>query len=464
MRRWEKRVVSSAAVLLCAGASVLCLVLGGVFSSRQQTPVAGTPVESASPSTITVRPGESIQAAIDSAPEGAVIVLAAGHWRENLTLAKNLTISGQGPEQTVLQAKAANRPAIRIKSATDAAPTRPRIEGITVTGAFTKAFVVLAFLGARPYGCGVLVEGRAQATITNCTIAGNKDHGIRVQDSAVAAISGSLVSENGSPGILLCNSARSTITGCSVSRNGLYGIELLDSAQASIGGCTVSDNRSAGIYFWMSSAAIVENCTVSGNFHASGIEDLETLDWAAISQETGIDVSNSGETAIIHCIVSGNAKTGVMLWGDARATIANCTISDNQTGISAYDSKRVDIDQCGVTGNGTGISLSKASWATVSRSIVSRNWEDGIHMWDSSELEIGGSAIAENRFGGILLGQHALMDPAGTSFAGHVAGGENSISGPGKVEGDDSAGGAYPAELDFLTTAEGGELDRRATP
>jgi parallel beta-helix repeat protein len=226
----------------------------------------------------------------------------------------------------------------------------------------------------------------------------------------------------------------------------------------------ISDNRSSGIYLWMSAVATIEDCTVSGNYLVSDIEDLYMLDWATVSQETGIDVSTSGETGITRCLVAGNARAGVMLWPNARAAIANCTISENDTGISAYDSKRVDINQCSVTGNRMGIALTKASRATVSVSVVSRNWDRGILMWDSSELEIDGSTVAGNRWGGIQLGPQGLMGPEGTSFAGRVAGGGNSIPGPDEAEGNDGAGWAYPAELDFLTTAEGGELDRRSRP
>jgi hypothetical protein len=56
----------------CAAAVVL-LVAVGIGSLAQQ------------PYAITVQPGESIQAAINAAPAGAVITLASGEWQEALT-------------------------------------------------------------------------------------------------------------------------------------------------------------------------------------------------------------------------------------------------------------------------------------------------------------------------------------------------------------------------------------------
>ncbi|MCI2426788.1 hypothetical protein LM597_05210 [Candidatus Acetothermia bacterium] len=54
--------------------------------------------------TIFVQPEESIQEAIDRAPEGAVIYLGEGTWQENIKITKPLTLRGQGPEKTVIKA------------------------------------------------------------------------------------------------------------------------------------------------------------------------------------------------------------------------------------------------------------------------------------------------------------------------------------------------------------------------
>jgi nitrous oxidase accessory protein NosD len=52
---------------------------------------------------ITLKPGESIQKAIDAAPDGSTVVLDAGTFHERLNINKPLTLRGAGADKTILQ-------------------------------------------------------------------------------------------------------------------------------------------------------------------------------------------------------------------------------------------------------------------------------------------------------------------------------------------------------------------------
>ena len=56
---------------------------------------------------IVVAAGRSVQEAIDKAPEGATITLAAGAFKENITITKSLTLQGVGWEKTTIGADSA---------------------------------------------------------------------------------------------------------------------------------------------------------------------------------------------------------------------------------------------------------------------------------------------------------------------------------------------------------------------
>jgi parallel beta-helix repeat protein len=286
--------------------------------------------------TISVQPGESIQTAIERAPEGAVIILAEGEWRENVVIEKSLTLRGQGAERSVIRVRDADSHVVQIKAAAglDALEHAPHVvlEDLSVTGAYGLML-------------GILVGIGAEATITSC-----------------------IVAECGS------------------------GICIEDSARVTISGCTVSNNR----------------------------------------RDAAPEYFGDGE--------------GIGLWGDSQATIQGCVVSRNAgDGIKVWDSAIVVITDCTVSRNRFGIDLRGSVQATIER-----------------------NRISENRHYGVFLREWPCLSTEEV-FAGYVMGRANSIPGPYEPGGnawDTSTdppceGSVCPADLTFLTTEAGGQLDCR---
>lgn len=130
--------------------------------------------------TITVNPGESVQAAIAAAPGGATIVVNPGTYTENIDLlGKALTVSSsQGAGVTRLVAPAAGGPVVRCTSAETQATL---IRGFTIAG------------GSAADGAGVLIVG-ASPRIESCTITGN----------TASARGGGLANIGGAPVVRRC--------------------------------------------------------------------------------------------------------------------------------------------------------------------------------------------------------------------------------------------------------------------
>ncbi|MGC9529973.1 MAG: hypothetical protein ACP5G2_05065 [Candidatus Bipolaricaulaceae bacterium] len=145
--------------------------------------------------TVLVRPGESIQAAIDQAPEGAVICVGAGVWEENLRLERELTLVGAGCEETVIKGAGLNQPAILVQGGEQVVV---RIEGLTVARA-------KGWQG----GHGIRMTGRVQVDICDVVIREVQDDGIQVEDMARATIRDCTVCGSGWAGLSLWGGPRS---------------------------------------------------------------------------------------------------------------------------------------------------------------------------------------------------------------------------------------------------------------
>jgi parallel beta-helix repeat protein len=237
-------------------AILLAAVLGlavGLFSLGSSS---GMGTGDQLPCTVTVRAGESIQAAIDKAKEGAVICLAEGTWEENLVIGKGLTLRGLGPEKSVIKGVKEGEPVILISSDAEI--------GVIVEG-LTLAEAKGGQCAEGPLRCpiGLSLGGKVKATISGNTISENGWYGIYMRDSAQASISGNTISGN-VYGILMVYSAQATISGNTISGNRWDGISMRDSAQATISENTISRNE-RGIYMWASAQATIQGNKITGN-------------------------------------------------------------------------------------------------------------------------------------------------------------------------------------------------------
>lgn len=420
-----------------------------LFGSLAGLVLAPIPIEGLSQAetrpeyTITVQPGKSIQAAIDAAPAGAVICLGEGEWLENIKITKSLTLKGQGSGRSVIRAKEEDQPVVRISSP-------------------EEIYVViekLAMTGAEDWldGCGIIVEGTAQAIIIGSTVYGNVV-GIKLLGSAQATITESTVSEN-EFGIWLEDSAQATISGNTVSGN-KYGIVIWRSAQATISGNVIAGNSGSGVIFFSTGEVRGEG----NEMRANGVDLMGDLPGAlrlplveateaeivfpdgryptlqhavdallpkgrlilqggeyeaglTITKELTIVAQEGAEVTLrarsrgapVLSLVRGaklsatglkvtGGSHGFLLEADAQVTITGSTVSENEYGIVLRGMAQVTITDSTVFRNGgNGIVLTGSAQATITKSTVSENGHDiwrGGNAQDRYGIWLGGTAQA----------------------------------------------------------------------
>jgi len=405
---------------------------------------------------VSVQLGQSIQAAIDASPDGALICIGEGEWQEDLAIGKPLTLRGQGSGKTII--RGVSNPggvlAIYCLDVERSSDVSVRVEGLTITGGVGAGIAAATGIRATVSECDVQgnrfgidlrdnsrveildcrisqntfgIQGlhSAQATIANCTVSGNGAGGIGFALSAGIAISNSMISENGRSGLALSQSAQATITSSTIANNDGDGLNLADSSQATLVDCDVIGNgfenaqagRSGteGVGLHGEAQISLNGCTVTGNASA------------------GVGLYDSTQADISGSTISGNGNIGVWLWDTAQATLDRCTISDHPSpGVDARDDTNVQMTACIVERNGTGICL-----------------------WGSAHAVLEANTVRDCEQHGV-----EVLGPDGETagFVGYIEGGGNSMDDNGLPLNCDPC---LPQYLCFLASEEGGELDNR---
>ncbi len=271
--------------------------------------------------TITVQPGDSIQEAIDAAPEGAVIYLAEGHWEEHIAIEKNLGLRGSGSSMTAISGHAEDTPVIAVRAG-EGGSVEVLVDGLRVMG------------GTGENGHGIVVTGAVQVVIQRTTIDENGGSGVVLRDTAEAAIRDCIISQNRF-GIYAWDSAQTTVLLTTVSDNTSDGVVLGHTSQGMVNDSDVSDNGRFGVWLWNYSQVAITRCTIARN-GARGLW-VGWVDGDAPHAElrcstligNGIMIRASASAVVADCFIEG-ALDGITLLGLAQATIENNVIQNNE--------------------------------------------------------------------------------------------------------------------------------------
>jgi len=278
---------------------------------------------------------ESIQPALDGAPDGAEILVQAGEYLipEPLDFnrlhdpgdpgspsPRNLVLrSSEGAGATTIRIIPGGGSAVVFRSGED---RRSVLEGFTITGGSGTTIVV----GDRPYveGGGIRLS-RSSPTIRGCRIEGNRIEGDgEIRDFGGASGGGIACSEGSSPAIERC-----AITGNSARGDGAWG---------------------GGISIGSGCAPLLRDCTISGNL-ARGDDGIEgggpALGGGVYVDGTSFEIAASAPV-FRGCRIAGNTArsgdaTGVGLHSSLPSTLGG--------GIFGAPLSRISLTNCLIEGN-----------------------------------------------------------------------------------------------------------------
>ncbi len=216
--------------------------------------VAGAFVAQAAPAgaaTLTVSPGQSIQAAIDAAPAGSTIVVRPGTYHENVAITKNNVNLVGTPGKTILKPGAGAPTGACAASGPEGGP--PESDGICVLGQFDfSTFTLISPIkGVRVTGFtvenfpneGIFVLGGLNTTVRNNTLVDNGGYGVYANTSTSTAILNNTASGSGEAGVYVGDSpdARANVQGNNVFDNG-FGIFIRSASNGTVTVNNAHDN------------------------------------------------------------------------------------------------------------------------------------------------------------------------------------------------------------------------------
>ncbi len=434
----------------CIALAVLVTLLAvAVVATGEQTPSC----------TIWVQPGQSVQAAIDSAPEGAVICLSAGTWDENIKIEKSLTLLGAGQDKTTITSKEGGYPVIWIISpegATQAASVR--VQRVGLTGAHGKCG---AGNTTNNYICGSGLAIQASHVVVYDSAISNDLIGVVAVGSGQVAISGSIISDN-DLGMVLSGSSHGTVIDSSISDNRKAGIMINDQAEAKISDCRIFENKISGIalankaqgtvsssaILWnglgvalvQSACATIDNDRIVGNKCGILSTSSGEVEGDKNQMQNGIDLVGNLHGGLRIPLVQATEQEitypdprysslqealDALLPGghlilnageyEAAGTIAKELVisavegakvkfkTDEVPVLSLIRGGKLTLIGINVTGGGDGLILGADARATILDCMLSYNPGYGIELLDTSRATISDSTVSENGRTGVAL-------------------------------------------------------------
>ena len=324
-------------------------------------------------------PGDttSLVEAVRRCKTGGTIQVAGGTYPEAIVILKSLSIISS--PAAVLEDRGLGSNLINIKG-----PVKVNLQGIQLrntqqqadSGSKDAPELLIASDGAavKLDGCtfegsvggGISLVDKATATLANCRIRKNRQHGIRISSGSSASLELSVVNENGEMGIEVTNIGAALIlgSGSTISSNGLSGLSISGGASASATGVEINANKKSGVVISGSgsTATLQAKSVVSGNL-VYGMEVAQegnlTLSDTSVEDNTsqGIRILSGGKAKIDASRIKSNGEFGVNVdAGDtSSAEITNTDFNGHSgAGFTAFNGIG-RVTNCRFQGNGIAI-------------------------------------------------------------------------------------------------------------
>ena len=184
-------------------------------------------------SEIIVKPGNSIQNAVNDSSSGDIITVKPGTYTENIKVTKNdLTIRSESgnPEDTIIKAKNPGADVFFLQA------NNTRVSGFLIAGAAKSGYAGICLSSCNKCtiennkllnnSYGLYILNSEGDRLSRNTAINNKEYGILLGTATYNIISGNTASGNKGRGIHIGNSDGNTLSGNTIRNNNIYGLSV----------------------------------------------------------------------------------------------------------------------------------------------------------------------------------------------------------------------------------------------
>jgi len=253
---------------------------------------------------------ETIQEAVDNAPEGTTVLVKAGKYNETIDIKKAIYLIGENKETTIINSiSEKNKYALRL-----GAPGA-MVKNLSITNGAPGLYSTGIRMSASKteiYNCNIyntpvgIVAWTSDNIIDNCSFWGCKDEGIALIGSQHSKCNNNTITNctfyDNCDGIELQYSSNNTIDNCEFFRNTHAGIDAIASSNNdnTISNSKIHDNAVHGIYLSGSSRNKITACSISRNTDGNVVMSKNSLDniieeKIKVNPEPNLEMNNTSQ-------------------------------------------------------------------------------------------------------------------------------------------------------------------------
>ncbi|MFS0695482.1 nitrous oxide reductase family maturation protein NosD [Streptomyces nitrosporeus] len=337
----------------------LTRLVGAAAGTATALGLATVPSTASAPGHHVVRPGDSIQSAVDAARAGDTIVVLPGTYRESVLITKpGLTLQGAG-DRTVIA------PAVAKAGAADGTCAKAG-NGICVIGTKSRTVDDVSIRSLTVSGFarnGVWASWTDSLSVRDVTSKENGTWGIAQERSTRGRLRGNTATGNGDAGIFVANSVTeeggATDTGGTLIQDNTLsdnriGVTVRRVRNLAVEGNRITGNCSGVFVVGDESRPAAGSMTVSGNQVLENNRFCAATERLSAIQGSGIVLTGSEKTVVRDNVVRGNAGTtahsgGILLF---KSFVGALNTDNTISGNLVRDNRPADLADRDTSGTG----------------------------------------------------------------------------------------------------------------